>query len=624
MTRFQRGDALIGAQGIVMLVLTAAVLYFARDVFIPIALAVVLTFLLAPGARRLEQFGIGRLPSVLLMVGASAALVAGLGWIVFQQMMPLGEQFPTYVATIQKKLSVLKLSEAGSLTRLRDAIVNLGNGFVVVEPASSPTSDASVLSPNGPLPVRVVEQPTHPLVYARSFVEVAFGRVATIVIVIVFSIFMLLEREDLRGRVIHLLGVGSLHRTTSAFDEAAQRVSRFLIMQLATNATCGLLIGLGLWWIGVPSPALWGMLLALLRFVPYIGAWIAGALPVLAAFGGVDDPSAPLLVLALVIVVEVGMSHIVEPLIFATGTGLSTVALVCATVFWAWLWGPAGLLLATPLTVCMVVLGRHIPGLEVFDVMLGSRPALEPHVQFYQRLLAGDDDGASRIIEQNHKELCAMGPHAVYDTLIIPAIRLAEIDRARGELFGDRAIEFDQLIAAIVDDLTSRVTNPSEGPMSESCDQNHGRIVIIPARTLGDELAARLLTDLLTTAGKPTELVAASALTGESVSRLEADPPAAVCISATPPGSVLHARVLAKRLRAALPNLPIIIGLWDESADAQETRLRFGTSATDHVLTRAVDVTERAVTLSGSSAAVRSSPPAVAKSDLDERALIGA
>jgi predicted PurR-regulated permease PerM len=380
-----------GANGVttaLFVIVAIAVLWFGRDLFIPFALAVLLSFALAPLVRRLRSLGLGRILPVLVSVALAFALIAGLAVVVGNQLVQLAGNLPSYEHNIRQKVASIKPDTGSGVLGRAAAVVRDLQREVAEAPAGAPPERDTGAGPP-PVPVEIHEPPTSPLDVIRNVAVPLLAPVVTAGLVIVFLIFMLLERENLRDRFIALVGRGQMHVTTEALDEAAQRVSRYLLMQLVVNVTYGIPLALGLWLIGVPNAVLWGVLAALLRFLPYVGPFIAALFPIALAFAVDPGWSMILWVVALIVTLELISNNFVEPLLYGASAGISAIAVILSAIFWTTLWGPVGLFLATPLTVCLAVIGRYVPALRFFDVLLGAEPVLAPEERLYQRLLAG-------------------------------------------------------------------------------------------------------------------------------------------------------------------------------------------------------------------------------------------
>ncbi|MBI2477568.1 MAG: AI-2E family transporter [Planctomycetia bacterium] len=409
-------------------------------------------------------------------------------------------------------------------------------------------------------------------------------------IVIVLVVFFLVRREDLRDRFIHLIGKGHVTVTTQMLEDAGTRVSRYLSMLLLVNVTFGVSVGVGLYLIGVPNATLWGILATVLRFIPYIGPWIAAAMPLGLSMAISPDWIAPLLTVGLFVVLELFNNNVLEPWLYGRNTGVSAVAVLVAAVFWMWLWGPVGLLLATPLTVCLLVVGKHVPQLSFLGILLGNDQVFEPRERIYQRLLAGDYEEAAELFEGylEHQPLVE-----VYDTVLIPALALAETHWQLGELNeGKHNFIMESLKELIQDqgerqqELQVKQDNADEqetdGESLRVDEINSSRLSILclPARSEADEIAAMMLAQVLATSGCRVQAISVTALAGEMVDLVDQCNAAdVVCISATPPAAVMHARYLSKRLRGRLPEAKLVVGLWDAQGDLDKTRERIGCDA---------------------------------------------
>jgi predicted PurR-regulated permease PerM len=359
----------------VTLAVVTAALYLGREVLIPLALAVLFSFILAWPVQRLERLRLGRVPAVLLVVVLVFGGLTAVGWTVGSQLMDLAQTLPKYERNIRAKAMALHDPGYDVLQQTKRMVQKLrGDLSAAPSPAPAPGAEAP---PRPPVPVTVVEAPLTPVTILRTFLGPLLGPLATAGLVIVFVVFMLVQLEDLRDRMLRLLGRGRPDATAKAFDEATFRVSRYLLMQSLVNLGLGVAVGLGLFLIGVPNAVLWGLLAAVLRFVPYIGIWIASSMPILLSFAVFPDWWRPAVVAGFFAVLELAAANFVEPLLYGSETGISAIGILVAAVFWTWLWGPVGLLLSTPLTVCLVVLGRHFPQFRFLYVLLGDEPALE-------------------------------------------------------------------------------------------------------------------------------------------------------------------------------------------------------------------------------------------------------
>lgn len=401
----------------------------------------------------------------------------------------------------------------------------------------------------------------------------------------IFVIFMLVQRDDLRDRVIRLMGTGHLDVTTRALAEGGRRVSRYLLMELAINVSYGIPIGVGLWLIGVPGAALWGLLATVLRFIPYIGAWLAAALPFALSLAVFHGWLHSLAVVGLFVLVELFVANVMEPWLYGSSTGMSPLGVLVAVVFWSVLWGPVGLVLAIPLTACLVVAGRYIPKLEFFSILLGREPALSPVIQFYQRLLAGDEDEAEELADEH---LAQHGLVSLYDDVVIPALHLAERDRHDGKLepAGEQTVR--EISREIVEDLIERPLQAADETSNETkrvALLTDRPVLCVPARDEADALAACMFAHVLTTQGIAAEAVSGDLLASEVTDRISQANTSLICISALPPGALRHTRYLCKRLDSRFPGLMIVVGLWNASGNLERMRARLAEAGADHVVT---------------------------------------
>ena len=537
------------------LLVAAAVLYLARDVLIPLALAILLTFLLAPMVRQLEHWRLGRIPSTLIAVVVGFTLIAGIGFVAARQALSLAAKLPEYRENIQKKIRSVRSPQESTLGKAAEAIKELEN-------EAAPAAD--------PLPVTE----TAPSAYAAlaAWIGPFVKPVATALAVVVFTILMLLNRENVRERLIGLIGAGRMNVTTRALGEASYRVSRYLYMQLLVNACFGIPFGIALYFIGIPNAMLWGLLGTLLRFIPYAGVWVAAALPMLIAFAIFDGWAHVLWVIGVFLALELVLVNVIEPWLYGRSAGLSPIAIIAAAIFWTWLWGPVGLLLAVPLTVCIAVMGRYIPEMGWLNVLLGVEPVLSPDARFYQRLIAEDYEEASALAEEHARE---HGRAALYDAILVPALSLAESDRHRGSLDARRErFVFD----------TARQLIEEIQPGEEQESSPHPQVCIIPANDQADELAGEMLARLLPGA----QLFSSESLAAETLERMGAQTCRVICICAVPPHAGTHAAYLARRLKQRFPKVRIAVALCtSESIERVKPRL-LGAGA-DEVVTRLAD-----------------------------------
>jgi predicted PurR-regulated permease PerM len=567
-----------------------ALLYFAREVLIPFSLAVLLSFLLAPLVARFRRWGLSRFPSIVVTVLVAFALIGVVAYIVSIQVVQLADDLPRYQQNVRTKVRDLRLPGGDALKRTTNMVRGLthelsGDGSKRPAPDTQKTQDPPPGDPPAearppeprPVPVEVVALPTTPMDVLRNVVASTFGPLTTAAIVVILVIFILAQREDLRDRLIRLVGANRLNLTTQVLDEAGQRVSRYLMMQMIINTAYGVVVGTGLFFIGVPNAILWGLLSTVFRFVPYIGVWIAAAMPLIVAFA--VDPGWTMISLSvgLYIVAEITAANFIEPWLYGASAGISSLAVLVAAMVWAWLWGPIGLLLSTPLTVCLVVLGRYIPSLGFLSVLLGDEPVLETHARFYQRMLAMDPDEPEAIAELYLKD------HRLeefYDDVVLPALHVAEHDRHHGLADETRQRFLLDHTRELIEDLASQPEMTSEqAPGKEkqpAPPQATGptRVVCIPVEDETDELGAAMLAQVLSRHG-----IAATALRGRSsfeerMSEVAREQASAVCLSILPPYGTSRARQMARDLRSRFPDLKIVFGVWDTHTNVTRMKAR--------------------------------------------------
>lgn len=575
-----------GLQSLAVTVVVIAALYFGRDIFVPLALATLLSFALAPIISRLRRMHVPRTPAVIFVVIMAFIAILGFGTLVAGQVSQLGSNLPKYQDNIQTKIRDLRANATGGglIQHASDMLHKLSQEMDEPEgvPAGSTAVTPAADEPAAPRPIPVqIQQPDPaPFEMLQTIVGPLISPLATGGVVIVFVIFILLQREDLRDRFIRLAGGGDLHRTTQALSDAGKRVARYLLMQLVVNTTYGIPIGVGLWFIGVPNPLLWGMLAIVLRFIPYIGPFIAALFPL--ALAVAVDPGWSMLLWTgvLFLVIELISNNVIEPWLYGASTGLSSVAIIVAAIFWTWLWGPIGLLLSTPLTVCLVVLGEHVPQFSFLHVLLGSQPVLTPQEQIYQRLLAGDPYEATEKAEDYLEE------HSLrdfYDVVALPALALVEQDRARGVLDEVRRARVAAGARTLVDNLSDHEDVVAVEPKIDDADEadivaadvaavapmvvvtrpgwEDGAILCAGGRGNLDDVASEMLAQLLENDAIGTRTVSFEDLSAENYARLDLDGVQMICLSFMNAESLVHARYLVRRLRRRT-RAPILVGFW--------------------------------------------------------------
>jgi predicted PurR-regulated permease PerM len=587
----------------IIAVAVIAGLYFGRDMLVPIALAVLLSFVLAPVAAALARLRIGRVTSVLLSVSLGFAILGGLGAIIGKQVAQLAENLPEYQVVIAQKLETLRNSDLGGgvMEKALDALHGLNAS--ISKPAQSPP--ASIVAATQPLgqpqpflPVEVHEPAPGPVQILQSVLSALLPPLATAAIVVVFVLFILLQRTDLRDRFIGLTGAHDLHRTTKALDDAAERLSRYFLALTGINAAFGIAIAVGLTFIGVPNPILWGIVGAALRFVPYIGALIAAAFP-LALAAAVDPGWSKVVETALLFVaLETAMGQVIEPKLFGHTTGMSPLAVIVAVAFWTLIWGPPGLLLSTPITACLVVLGRHVESLNFIELLLGDQPALSPVQSFYQRILADDPDEVAFQAEALLQDVSLLD---YYEQVALPALALAQADVVRGVMDVDRQVKVCSTVEHVVVDLADHVEQPresgdltpesklkvEEGSIPAIADEeaqiqpSPDSVLCLAGRTPLDQAACAILVQILERRNIATRVAGPQALTTSGIFQLNSDEISAICIFYLNHQSVAAVRYAVRRVRRKFPKTPIGVCLWGSvnlsvMADAAQADMTIG------------------------------------------------
>lgn len=665
------------------------VIYFAQEVLIPLALSFLLTFLLAPLATRLERRGVNRIAAVIAVVAVAFGIIGGIGWIVGKQVVSLAEDLPTYQKEIVRKVEAISgsggklganfeklgdavskatrtpaeqptsgpaskpadgLAEAAAKQIAADPLEAVGREAAGVRPETRPSAPIGTSAAN-PFYAVALPAPVSPIKTLGTYLGLVLGPMGNAGLVIVFVIFMLLEREDLRDRLIRLASGGKYTVTTKALDDAGGRIGRYILAQSIVNGSYGVIIGLGLFVIGLlfgrdasgnyvpfPSFVLWGLLCATLRFIPYVGPFAASAFPLALALAVYPGFTVFAVTLGWILFIELLSNNVMEPWLYGASTGLSTMAIMVAAVFWTWVWGPIGLLLSTPLTVCIVVIGKYVRPLKFLDVMLGDRPALAPGVRYYQRLLAGDKVEATAVATEVAEE---HGPERVADDVLLPALRLARRDRrdedltadqelavfeATGEVIeafspgGDRYVAAKEKLAeraekervakekaaakagAATDPAhafpvkvisNGDATSPKQTPdpaSTASPDAPAGKLPLViacAAHHRSEELAARMVVAGFDPAAFRTDVTSTRLLPVEIEARIAQDGPAAVVIAVMPPGGVVQARYLCRRLRRRFPDLAILVAYFGKARHFDRLLVRFRTAGATYVTTSA-------------------------------------
>ena len=604
--------------------MVVAAAYFMQEVLRPIALAILFSFLLAPLMHQFEKrIRLPRVPAALLSVLLAFGLLAGIGYVVYDQIAELSSHWTEYRDNIQKKIDSMRGS-GGIIAEVHKMSTEVRK---VGDPGGKPATNPTASPPPNEPPAQRVAVTNFPTQQGDSssplwIIQMVFGKVlgpvGSAIIITVFTIFMLIQKEDLRDRVVRLVGRSRLTMTTQALDDAAARVSRYLVLQTVVNGSVGVAVFLLLWLVGkinghpFPQPALWGLLTALLRFVPYVGIWASSLLPTAVSLAVFSSAKVSLESFGVYVVVEGTVANIIEPLLFGSSTGIATLAVLMAAAFWAWLWGPVGLLLSTPLTVCLVVLGKYVPQLAFFSILLGDEPALSPPARLYERLLALNSDEAADLAHEFAKDKPL---EQTYDEMMLPALVMVEQDHDLGNLEAERyqsilaglrglveelgdskraeaqKIQADKLVHAArgVDDVAVPALQyrlPDSAPAATTAVLPGGAfhlpigctvtVACLAAHDLADEVAAVMMQNLLQLRSYCVILGPAESLASELAIAIEKADPDVLCISSVPPTATVHARQLLKRLSLKVDDVPIVAGLWKTKLSAEQAKLRLG------------------------------------------------
>lgn len=567
---------------LVAVITTIAALYFAQAILLPLALAILLCFLLSPLADRLERWRIPRILSVITCVAVAVAILGGLGYIVTDQLVQLSRELPEQKENLIAK--VRSLRPTGTMKRVNETLTELRSELVDGEekkaetpPPSTPELPKSTGDPEPKTPPPSPERQTIEvsyealLQYVQNWLSSLVTPLATLGLVIILVFFILLDRESQRSRLVQLFGSSHLHTTTAAMHDVAKRVGRYLRMLFVVNATYGLAVWIGLTLIGVRGAPVWGVLAFSLRFLPYLGPWIAAIMPIVVAIAMSPGWTQPLLVAGWFIIIELLSNNVVEPMLYGNSIGISTVGVIISAIFWTWLWGPVGLILAMPMTVCLIVIARYVPQLRFITVLLADQPPMTPPERVYQRLLAFDYLEPLKLAQKHVKESSLV---SYYDDVLIPALTLAEQDRYEDVLSDEQAT----FVLESTEDLVQELGEPAFDAISAQADESpqvaiakettpaaeisRTRVLCIPLRDQADETASHMLAQLLVADGFDVATEGAKSLTSEVVDRVAHSKSDIVIISVLPPIEARDSRLLWKRLRSRYPNLPIVVGYW--------------------------------------------------------------
>lgn len=574
-----QSQALATISNVLLTTFILMILYYGRELLVPLALSLLLTFMLAPLVTRLQRW-LGRIGAVLLVVAMIFTATGILGWALTRQTIDLANKLPDYKENIQTKLHSVQMPNHGPFSKISKLLAELEMelpGKTQTAPGATGKNSAAVKV----TPVEIVKGNDQRLEFLQVVLAPVLGPLGTAALVILLLIFMLLQREDLRNRLIKLIGQGRISTTARVMDDAGARVSKYLLMQLVVNLTYGIAVAIGLSIIGVPNAILWGALATVLRFIPYVGPWIAAAFPILLSLASSPGWGAPIYTMMLFIVLELISNNVMEPWLYGSSTGVTPIALIVAALAWTWLWGPVGLVLSAPLTVCMVVMGRHIPKLAFLSIVLSDEDALTPAEDCYQRLLRVGEHDEMELVDQYLK---ANPPQALFENVLIPVVIAAGSDHRLGIL---EAGQLDYVERGVNEILTS--ISP-EQPSANDVDLV---VCCVPSKAHRDQLAGDMLIQLLWQDGYSARSVAAGIPIGDLINWVRETKGNVVCVSAVAPSTLVHARILCSKLRTNFPNIKIIVGLWGKSETAQENVTILKDSGADDVLATLSEMTEK-------------------------------
>ncbi len=597
---WQRAVILLAGTVIGLVIVLA--LIWARPVLIPIAMAVLLTFLLNPLVRALQRRGLGRLGSVILAVLAAGFVLVSLGMMVTNEVASVLAKLPQHTTIIKAKVQSLRRLNSGKLASQFSTMVD----EISREFQESPTGKSLVLKkppslvpePNAsPERVASSSMTSFPWMSLTGYLGSALEVMGTLAFSMILLVFFLLGREDLRDRIVLLAGKARLALTSKALEEVTERITRYIVMVALLNGGYGIVMTAGLYLLHVPNAFLWGFLAAGLRFIPYVGPWVGAIFPIFMSLATSDGWSYPLGVFGYIVVLELISNNVIEPLAFGQSTGVSPTALIISAAFWMYLWGPIGLVLSAPIAVCLVVLGKNISQLGFLNLLLGDGPALRAHVGLYQRLMLGDQLEASALIQQRIK---TSRVEDVYDELLIPPLNYTRRDVIREYLSYDdqrMIIEGLRKILLVVDESVhsfSGETRSVQGPneltpaqaiLGTSAGLQLPTVLGCPARDETDEVGLEMVRQLLDPTRCILEISSVDSLVSELAVRIAVDPPVAICIASLPPGGMAHARYLCKRLREASPDAQIIVGRWGPHDVSKMDRERLMAAGANSVTT---------------------------------------
>lgn len=575
--------AIVGIYTLLLTVFILTALYFGQNILIPITVSVLITFLLAPVVNRLERY-MGRIAAVTTTVGFVFIIMSAIGYVLTVEFIDLTSKLPKYQDNIQIKLETLRVTNQGAQAQIWETLQNLQNKFRDTPPfkTSQPIQSTVMVPQAKVVPVKMVEQ-TSITQTAQIVLSPLFNVLWNTGLIMLLVIFMLLNKEDLKARIIRVLGEGQIGMTTQAMTDAGTRVSHYLVMQLLINISFGILLTFGLYFIGIPNAQLWGGLLAILRFIPYVGTWIAAIIPIILSFIISDSWITPVYTILLYAILDLISSNFVEPLLYGASTGVSSTALIIAVVFWTLLWGPIGLLLAVPLTVCLVVIGRHVPRFKFFSILLSDETPLALHEEFYHRLLTEPAADAMPLAQDYLKNDSLV---SLYDNVMIPLLMNIAKDAKTETLDHEKAHELFESLDEIIEEINSTELAPS----SELKTNLKEFIICLPSQHKEDEISAVMLSRLLENLSANVKILPLKLNFVKVTDFLAKHPSEIVFICAVAPTSLFHLRTQIKNIKKTIPQIKIIVGLWGYPKKDKPMEEKIKSLGASHVFTSFTEV----------------------------------
>jgi predicted PurR-regulated permease PerM len=569
------------------ILLSIAVLYWAQKIIIPLALAVLVAFLLAPVVSWLQQRKLPRFASVLIVVFLALALLYGALRVVFMQVGELAHRLPDHTHTITQKIEELRTNKNYLWNQL---------GLVIQDVNQDLRQSGIAAADEKPLPVIFKKDSLNGLSLFPMIALPLFEGLLTLVFILVLVVYILVKHEDLRDRLLRVAGRGQMALTATALDEAGTRIGKLMLLQLAVNIGFGLLFWLGLALIGVPYAFLWGFLTALLRFVPYLGTTLALCFPLIFSFAVFPGWTQPLLIVGWFLILESLIGYVLEPLFFSDSAGVSPIALLVAAAFWTWLWGPLGLVLSNPMTVCLVVLGRHVPQLRFFDILMSPRNTLEPADRYYHMLLARDQEEAVEMLQETLRQRPL---DVVCDRLLIPALVLAKQDRVQEEIPPCEEEALFQAMRETFAESAVRKSSSDTPPAVKDVALPKSQILVCSGTDNGDGLAGNYFEHALTDLGYPVEVAASDKLTAEVGEQVKRKETLLVCLVVVVPNNLSELRRCCKRVRAESEQVKILVVLCGHTNNPAGARSSLATAGADAVAFSMVESCQQVKTLLG-------------------------